>query len=275
MSETKLDRLQDILRQMGSVVIAYSGGVDSAFLLKVAHDTLNDRALGVIADSESLPREELTDALALAHDFSLPVETIRTHELEREGYRANRQDRCYHCKDELFAHLGPLAEERGFAWVAYGANMDDLRDIRPGARAARHHGVRAPLVEAELTKDEIRALSREMGLPTWDKPAFACLSSRIPFGMQVTVEALARIEAAESALRELGFRQFRVRHHDSIARVELGQDEITRIVDNEVRERIVEGLKSAGYTYVTLDLAGYRTGSMHEMGRTFPLKVVN
>jgi uncharacterized protein len=258
---------------MQSVLVAYSGGVDSSFLLKVACDVLGEGALGALADSESLPRAELAQAFDQAQALGMPVVVVRTQELEREGYRINLQDRCYHCKAELFDHLVPLARERGLAYVAYGANIDDLSDIRPGAKAAREYGIRAPLVEAGMTKSEIRELAKAMNLPSWDKPAFACLSSRIPFGSTVTVGALARIEAAEDVLRDLGFKQFRVRHHDTIARVELGQEEIARLLDPSLREEVVTGLKAAGYTYVTLDLAGYRTGSLHEAGRRIPLRV--
>lgn len=269
----KLEALQGILVDMSSVVVAYSGGVDSAFLLSVAVEQLGEGALGVIADSASLPRAELDEALSLAAQLQLPVMRIETNELDREEYRVNRQDRCYHCKVELFERLVPLARARGFAVVAYGANVDDLRDVRPGTKAARERGIRAPLVEAGLTKAEIRSLARDRGLPVWDKPAFACLSSRIPFGSPVTVEVLAQIEQAEATVRALEFRQFRVRHHGETARIELSPDEMGRALEPDVRERLVAGMKDAGYTYVTLDLGGYRSGSLHELNRHIPLRV--
>jgi uncharacterized protein len=272
--DAKLQHLRSILAGMDSVLVAYSGGVDSSLLLKVASDVLGERALGVIADSESLPREELSAALDLARRFQLSVLVVRTHELQRPEYRANRQDRCYHCKAELFERLTELASERGIASIAYGANLDDQNDIRPGFRAAREYRIRAPLIEAGLTKADVREIARSLELPTWDKPAFACLSSRVPFGSKVTPRVLARIEAAEDVLRGLGFRQFRVRHHDTVARVEVGQDEMARLLEPGVRQDVVAGMQAAGYTYVTLDLGGYRSGSAHEAGRKIPLRAV-
>ncbi len=254
---------------MGSVVVAYSGGVDSAYLLSVAHDRLGVRALGVTAVSESLPEAELRDAVALAERIGAAHLTLRTHELEDPNYVANAPNRCYFCKRELFTRLTKLARERGFAWVADGFNLDDVGDFRPGQRAGRELGVRSPLREAELTKAELRTLARERGLPVWDKPALACLSSRLPYGTPVTAGALRQIERAESALRRLGFRACRVRHHDSVARLEVDPADFGRVV--ELRETIVAELRAAGYAYVALDLLGYRSGAMNEV---LPMRMV-
>ena len=255
--------LSDALSSLDSVVVAYSGGVDSAYLAFIASRTLGDRAFAVTADSPSYPERHRALAIRIAKDFGLHHEIIRTRELDNPEYRANPSNRCYFCKHELYTHLSRIAAERR-AVVVDGNNADDRGDYRPGRQAAREFGVRSPLDEVNLTKDEIRALSRRAGLPTWDEPASACLSSRIPYHTEVTDEKLRTIERAEQAVRALGFRVFRVRHHDELARVEIARDEMSRALEPEIAAAIVRELKAVGYRYVTLDLQGYRLGSLNE-----------
>jgi uncharacterized protein len=263
MNDDKERALRDTLASLDSVIVAYSGGVDSAYLAYIAHRTLGERAIAVTADSPSYPERHRSIAIQIARDFGLRHEIIHTSELERPEYRANPANRCYYCKHELYTHLARIAAARG-AVIVDGNNADDRGDYRPGRQAAREFGVRSPLDEVNLTKSEIRELSRRAGLPTWDEPASACLSSRIPYHSEVTDEKLRTIERAEQALRELGFRVFRVRHHDELARVEIARDEMARAVEPETSAAIVRALKAVGYRYVSLDLQGYRTGSLNE-----------
>lgn len=267
----KLEQLQTLLKSYGSCLVAYSGGVDSVFLARVAHEVLGDRALAAIADSPSLPRRELQEALDIAAKFGFPVRVIHTQEFANENYTANPANRCYFCKHELFEELTPLARSGNFAVIAYGENASDIGDFRPGAQAAAEFQVRAPLKEAGLTKAEIRGLSAQLGLPTADKPQMACLSSRVPYGETVTPEKLLMIEQAEYVLRDLGFRDVRVRHHQmqtavtSLARIELAPAEIPALLADGKLAIVAEELKKIGYTHVTLDLQGYRRGSANEI----------
>ena len=261
----KLQALKESLGAMESVLVAYSGGVDSTFLLKVARDVLGDRAVAVTALSESYAQAELADAKRFAAEMGARHLLIETRELDEAGYRANSPERCFFCKDELFTKLAPIAEREGLKYVVYGEIADDRSDHRPGARAAKERRIRAPLAETGLTKLEIRRLSKEMGLSTWDKPSMACLSSRIPYGSEVTPEKLRAVEQAEEVLRGLGLRQYRVRHHDSIARIEVDQRDLEELVRSPIRELVIEKVKAAGFQYVALDLQGYRTGSLNEV----------
>jgi uncharacterized protein len=256
------ETLKGIIAELPGAIVAYSGGADSAFLADVAHEVLGPHMIAVTAVSESLAPDERVQAAELARARGWRHEEIRTREIDRHEYRRNEPDRCFHCKDELFSLLDRLAIERDAA-VLVGTNVDDTGDFRPGLRAAREHGVRAPLVEAGLRKEEIRALSRERGLPTWNKPASACLASRIAYGIEVTPERLDRVARAESFMRSLGLRQLRVRDHGDLARIEVPSEEVEQLAEPTVRERIVEQLRELGFVHVTLDLEGFRSGSMN------------
>jgi len=286
----KLEKLRALLKSYGSCLVAYSGGVDSVFLARVAHDELGNRALAAIADSPSLPRRELQEALDLGQQFAFPVRVIKTQEFANESYTANPANRCYFCKHELFEELTPLAKAEQFAVIAYGENASDIGDFRPGAQAAAEFQVRAPLKEAGLTKTEIRELSAQLGLPTADKPQMACLSSRVPYGEKVTPAKLSMIEQAEYVLRDLGFHDVRVRHHElkvasdlrltpgttptvaspaplitHLARIEVAPAELPKFLAEGVTDKIAGALKQVGYAHVTLDLQGYRRGSTNEI----------
>ena len=259
----KLHILESRLAQLGRVMVAYSGGVDSAFLAATAHRMLGARMLAVLADSPSLARRDLEQASAFAASIGMPLRVVNTDELERPEYQCNDADRCFHCKDELFAVMGRLGAELGFSAIAYGMNADDTRDYRPGQRAAQQHAVLAPLADAGLTKLDVRTLAKAAGYSLWDRPAAPCLSSRVEYGRTVTREVLEQVERAEESLRGLGFREFRVRHHGDLARVEIARVELPRALAMETLDAITAALKQAGYQYVTLDTTGFRSGSMN------------
>jgi len=261
--QAKWSKLEERLRSLGKTLVAFSGGVDSAFLAWAAHRAAPGKMLAVLADSPSLARSELRQAQEFCRVHGIPLEIISTGEMERPEYVRNDSMRCFHCKDELFTVIERRRDEQGFETVAYGINLDDQGDYRPGQQAARRHGVAAPLLEAAFTKQEIREVARVAGLEIWDKPAAACLSSRIEYGREVTVEALRQVEEGEEALRALGFRQLRVRHHGAIARVEIARDELPRALSPQMAEEFARILKGLGFTYVTLDLEGFRSGSMN------------
>ncbi|MBV9610209.1 MAG: ATP-dependent sacrificial sulfur transferase LarE [Acidobacteria bacterium] len=262
---SKRDRLHRRLQELRRVLIAYSGGVDSAFLAWTAHRVLGTNMLAVIADSPSLARAQMNDAIAFADEHGIPLEVIRTAEFDRSEYLRNDAARCFYCKDELFTVMQRLASERGFDHIAYGVNLDDEGDFRPGQHAAHQHGVAAPLLDAGLTKADVRAVAREAGLRIWDKPASACLSSRVEYGRAVTPEVLAVVEKGEDELRGLGFRQFRVRHHGEIVRIEIAPEEMQRALSPDMAARFTQIFKKLGFAYVTLDLEGFRSGSMNAL----------
>jgi pyridinium-3,5-biscarboxylic acid mononucleotide sulfurtransferase len=261
----KMRTLEARLEELGSLMVAYSGGVDSAFLAATAHRVLGSRMLAVLADSPSLARRDMEQACAFAGSLEMPLRVVDTQELDRPEYARNDASRCFHCKDELFAVMETLGAKLGFARIAYGMNADDTRDFRPGQRAAVEHAVLAPLAEAGLTKLEIRALAKAAGYPLWDRPAAPCLSSRVEYGRTVTREVLGQVERAEESLRQLGFRELRVRHHGELARVEIARTELPRALAMEMLDSISAALKQAGFQYVTLDCAGFRSGSMNEL----------
>ena len=263
--EEKLARLKDILQDMGSVLVAYSGGVDSTFLAVTAHEVLGNKALAVFAASPVAPPMEKEEAASLAHNIGLRFKIIDSNEMSNPDFVANPPERCYYCKRELFSELKPLAKAEGLKWIADGTNADDLHDFRPGRKASAEAGIRSPMLEAGLTKTEIRQLSHAKSLPTWDRPASPCLASRIPYGIPVTAETLNKIARGEQYLHNLGIRELRLRHHGDIARIELAPADMAKIITPEIRQDIVTHLKALGYKYVALDLTGYRIGSLNEV----------
>jgi uncharacterized protein len=270
--DIKLDQLNRILGDMDSAIIAFSGGVDSALLLYLAHQVLGERCLGLTAQSETLPLEEMEDAIRVAKTIGAEHVLVRSNELDVEEYRTNPTNRCYYCKTELYALTKAAAAERGIQFVLDGTNLDDLGDHRPGKIAADESGVRSPFVEAECTKEDIRSLSKRFGLETWKKAEFACLGSRFPYGTEITADRLGKIGACETALRKLGFHTFRARFHDDVVRLELSEQELVRAVSPEVRQELITACKAAGFHFVTLDLQGYRRGSLNEGITTIPPK---
>jgi len=261
----KLLALEARLKQLGSLMVAYSGGVDSAFLAATAHRVLGSKMLAVLADSPSLARRDMEQASTFAHELGMPLQVVETEELDKPEYARNDANRCFHCKDELFASMKTLAIKLGFASIAYGMNTDDKADYRPGQRAAEEHAVLAPLAEVGLTKLEVRALAKAAGYTLWDRPAAPCLSSRVEYGRTVTREVLEQVEKGEESLRQLGFRELRVRHHGELARVEIARTELPRALSMEMLDAITAALKEAGFQYVTLDCAGFRSGSLNAL----------
>ena len=267
-TQQKVAELKQILQKMKSVLVAYSGGVDSTFLAHMATKTLGDKCLSVTAQSASVAQSEMEDAIHLAGILNLNHKIIKTNELSNPEYLENGPNRCYFCKQELYSQLIPLAELEGIKWVASGTNVDDLGDYRPGIDAGKNHNIRNPLVEAALTKKEIRILSKQIGLPTWDKPAQPCLSSRIPYGIPVSTKTLQQIDKAEDVLKQLGLKTFRVRHHKDIARIEIHPEDMYLIFEDNNRTKLVNGIKDAGYAHVTLDLSGFKSGSLNDYIKT-------